>query len=195
MNYYERLDVSPAASEVELRQAFRIAARDAHPDRHGDASSALMAEINQAWAVLGNPLRRRVYDELLVLIAANSMAPASVASATVPSSPVASARPRRSRWRFVLSMEMVALALVVALALHTSSPQLIPDGVLRTGDCVALTADQRRPIEVSCAGKFDAVVERLIPFGQVCPDDTLPSRIRTARVCVVPVSDGATALP
>jgi curved DNA-binding protein CbpA len=67
--HYEVLGVSPAASTDEIRAAYRRLARRHHPDAQPDADPAraeearrTMAALNAAWAVLGNPSRRHVYD-------------------------------------------------------------------------------------------------------------------------------------
>jgi len=66
---YDVLGVSRAAGRDEVRRAYVERAREAHPDRHIDASSAdraaaerRMQDVNEAWHVLGNPRRRRKYD-------------------------------------------------------------------------------------------------------------------------------------
>jgi hypothetical protein len=63
------LGVSPRAGTVEVRRAYLDRAREAHPDRHIDATGTRrteaerrMQEVNEAWRVLGNPRRRRRYD-------------------------------------------------------------------------------------------------------------------------------------
>ena len=68
-SHYDVLGVSSQARTDELRRAYLDRAREAHPDRHIDASSAQrsdaerrMQEVNEAWRVLGNPRRRRRYD-------------------------------------------------------------------------------------------------------------------------------------
>jgi hypothetical protein len=68
-SYYEVLGVSSRADANELRRAYLDRAREAHPDRHVDASGAQrneaerqMREVNEAWDVLGNPRRRHRYD-------------------------------------------------------------------------------------------------------------------------------------
>lgn len=70
---YEVLRVAPDASHEELRRAYLVQAREHHPDRHrasGDGAAAAaedrMRRINQAWEVLGDPLRRRNYDRGLL---------------------------------------------------------------------------------------------------------------------------------
>jgi hypothetical protein len=68
-SHYQRLGVRPSASTEEIRAAYRALAQRLHPDRQGDATTAeralaerRMREINQAWAVLSDPARRRAYD-------------------------------------------------------------------------------------------------------------------------------------
>jgi len=63
------LGTSPNADADELRRAFVKLARRYHPDRHIGADAATrreaeqrMREITEAWAVLGDPERRRRYD-------------------------------------------------------------------------------------------------------------------------------------
>ncbi len=65
-DYYATLGVSKSASEKEIKQAFRKLARKHHPDVNpGDkASEAKFKEINEAYEVLGDPEKRRKYDEL-----------------------------------------------------------------------------------------------------------------------------------
>ena len=65
-DYYATLGVSKSASEKEIKQAFRKLARKHHPDVNpGDkAAEAKFKEINEAYEVLGDPEKRRKYDEL-----------------------------------------------------------------------------------------------------------------------------------
>jgi curved DNA-binding protein CbpA len=60
--YYDLLGVDPAATTEEIQRAYRRLARRHHPDVAPDGDRATMAEINSAWAVLGDPARRRLYD-------------------------------------------------------------------------------------------------------------------------------------
>jgi hypothetical protein len=64
MNHYEILGISPEASRGEVHRAYLEAARRHHPDRGGSADH--MREINEAWAVLGDPYARRAYDRTVV---------------------------------------------------------------------------------------------------------------------------------
>ena len=65
-DYYSTLGVSKTASEKEIKQAFRKLARKHHPDVNpGDkAAEAKFKEINEAYEVLGDPAKRKKYDEL-----------------------------------------------------------------------------------------------------------------------------------
>jgi DnaJ-class molecular chaperone len=65
-DYYATLGVTKASSEKEIKQAFRKLARKFHPDVNpGDkAAESKFKEINEAYEVLGDPAKRKKYDEL-----------------------------------------------------------------------------------------------------------------------------------
>ena len=65
-DYYSILGVGQAASQDEIRSAYRALALKYHPDRNKDdpASTARMKQINEAYAVLSDPVKRREYDAL-----------------------------------------------------------------------------------------------------------------------------------
>ena len=60
LDYYAILGVPPEADIEALRQAYRIRAFEYHPDCGG--SHGQMVLINEAWAILSNPMTRRHYD-------------------------------------------------------------------------------------------------------------------------------------
>ncbi len=66
VNYYEVLGVSRAASQTEIRNAYRNLAKDRHPDRPG-GNQEEFALLQEAHAVLSDPNRRRQHDEALDL--------------------------------------------------------------------------------------------------------------------------------
>jgi curved DNA-binding protein len=65
-DYYATLGVTKGSTEKEIKQTFRKLARKHHPDVNpGDkAAEARFKEINEAYEVLGDPAKRKKYDEL-----------------------------------------------------------------------------------------------------------------------------------
>jgi curved DNA-binding protein len=65
-DYYKTLGVPREASEIELKKSFRKLAREFHPDVAKDKKKAeeKFKEINEAYEVLGDPAKRKKYDEL-----------------------------------------------------------------------------------------------------------------------------------
>jgi molecular chaperone DnaJ len=65
-NHYETLDVSPTASQAEIKQAYRRLAKAFHPDSNqATASHEQIALINAAYEILGDPQQREFYDRKL----------------------------------------------------------------------------------------------------------------------------------
>jgi curved DNA-binding protein CbpA len=60
-NPYVILGVDPSASEEEIKQAYRRAAQEAHPDRKV-GSPERMSLVNQAYQLLSDPAARAAYD-------------------------------------------------------------------------------------------------------------------------------------
>jgi curved DNA-binding protein len=65
-DYYQTLGVPKTAPAKDIKQAFRKLARKHHPDVNpGDKNAEMrFKEINEAYEVLGDPEKRRKYDEL-----------------------------------------------------------------------------------------------------------------------------------
>jgi curved DNA-binding protein len=65
-DYYETLGVARTATADEIKLAFRKLARVYHPDvaKNKVTGEAKFKEINEAYEVLGDPEKRRRYDEL-----------------------------------------------------------------------------------------------------------------------------------
>lgn len=62
-DYYAILQVSGSADQEVIRAAYRSLARKYHPDQSGASSPARMRQINEAYEALGDPVRRRAYDQ------------------------------------------------------------------------------------------------------------------------------------
>jgi hypothetical protein len=68
VTHYEVLGVDRGAAAPDVRRAYVRLARQHHPDFHASdrpAAERRMQRINEAWAVLGDPSRRRQYDRTL----------------------------------------------------------------------------------------------------------------------------------
>jgi curved DNA-binding protein CbpA len=66
-DYYAILGVVPSAEDVVIRAAWKALAQRYHPDRFvGDIDEAnkRMAEINEGYSVLSDPVQRKEYDKL-----------------------------------------------------------------------------------------------------------------------------------
>ena len=58
---YEKLGVSKDASKEEIKRAFRLKAKESHPDTGGDEKE--FVEVNKAYKILSNHTLRIIYDK------------------------------------------------------------------------------------------------------------------------------------
>jgi len=138
VSHYDVLGVVPAADAVTIRQAYVALARQHHPDRPG-GDAAQMRAINDAWAVLGDPLRRARYDRALADPAPSVAAPRPDAETwrSHPAQDLLDDRPihggtvRMPRWLGLLPPALFCSAVAtVVLGLVMSAPALVGLGMV-----------------------------------------------------------------
>jgi len=64
-NYYEALGVPRDVTQEEIKKKFRELAKKTHPDKTREDSEEAMAELNEAYEVLSDKVRREKYDRYL----------------------------------------------------------------------------------------------------------------------------------
>jgi curved DNA-binding protein CbpA len=78
VDLYELLQVSPQASFVVIRAAYRALARDFHPDVNDTPDAAIMmGRLNAAYAVLSDPERRARYHKSYIRTSRTTTIPRS----------------------------------------------------------------------------------------------------------------------
>ena len=130
-DFYELLELQPGASATEIKTAYRRKARAHHPDVAG-AGDAAMRALNQAWATLGDPARRRAYDRALGL---GSQPPPPTRPCNCGLAP----RFTASESTDDETLPVFESATIVAFALFGSSTRISPDPV-----CVNTAAGKPR---------------------------------------------------
>jgi molecular chaperone DnaJ len=65
-NHYQTLNVSPHASQAEIKQAYRRLVKKFHPDSNQDtANHEVIIRINAAYEILSDTQSRQIYDQKL----------------------------------------------------------------------------------------------------------------------------------
>ena len=183
-SHYEVLGVLPSASQDEIRVAYRMRARQVHPDTSAGLrsdASIQMAHIAEAWRVLSDVTLRRAYDNELTAPVLQPVRGTHEHFVYTPA--VRGVFP----WRMVSFMVAGSIALVLLLnALSGPAVPIGPDGLWQAGSCVVVDANQLA-VEVDCLGEHTGVVRTLVGFDMTCPTDTQPIRDRQGMgiACVV----------
>lgn len=61
-NYYIVLGIPATSDQEDIKAAYRRLAKEFHPDRYGEGHSPFQ-NIQEAYSVLGDPVRRQAYDQ------------------------------------------------------------------------------------------------------------------------------------
>ncbi|MBE9118981.1 J domain-containing protein [Lusitaniella coriacea LEGE 07157] len=65
-SHYQTLEVSPHATQTEIKEAYRRLVKQYHPDSFNcEANHEKIVELNTAYEVIRDPQRRRIYDRQL----------------------------------------------------------------------------------------------------------------------------------
>ncbi len=161
-----------------------------------------MAAVNEAWGVLGNPVRRQRYDLKLSFVDRETIgSPLGSSTGAAQGPPVERRMPAqvltptgdfsRFPWKFLTTMGVLAIAVVLIGSLLDDDRQpAAPDNFLVQGDCVAIAAGSQAITEVACSGAHDGTVGQVMNFGAVCPTGTekFPDPMGRGEACVIRVS-------
>jgi DnaJ-class molecular chaperone len=60
--HYEVLGITPMATNDEIQAAYRTRAKQSHPDLHDGETHKAMQGVNEAYAILSDPGKRKLYD-------------------------------------------------------------------------------------------------------------------------------------
>ena len=195
--HYDVLGVPSDASFATIRSAYRQRARHLHPDRAGDGGDGAnaMADVNEAYRILGEPYRRAQYDRTLTEQRPAGHTPVvdqpdgdehfeiddGLLRSAMQQRPsrLSPEGPARVPWKLMLVAAVLGSAFILITASLNDPPSVEPpDGIIRAGSCVVIetNGDAR---EVACTNTpDDIVVSLLLPTGATCPVELAPHRDR-----------------
>jgi molecular chaperone DnaJ len=84
LDYYRLLGIPPDADQPRIRGAYRSLAKRFHPDtnRGSETAAELFRQVNSAYRILSDPVRRARYDEELAIRHQGKPTPASTEPTT-----------------------------------------------------------------------------------------------------------------
>jgi hypothetical protein len=210
---YGLLGVPPDASADEIRRAYYRAARQLHPDVNPEADAdAAMRRLNDAWAILGDPVARERYDARLSPPAPLRPARPPEASgppeAPGPPEPAPPGPPRFVRPSALVVAVLLVIFVVTAYAGHgsrtpgsspTTTPASAPGALPSTdstgaqsllGEC--LQSEPGYDAVVPCGQPNLGEVVMLAGVSAQCPADTRAYQLigRPQWVCLRPSTSG-----
>jgi curved DNA-binding protein CbpA len=173
-SHYDVLGVAPSASTEVIRSAYRTLARLHHPDVSKlESSPREMADINNAWSVLSDPVARFNYDRQQREPSVGTRVESEEKERVNDVARVMQAGSVRIPWRGFLFFSLLGVAGVFTLhAISKPTGPVRPDLLLVAGSCVDIDREQFAT-EVSCDGPHDGSVRQLVAFDRDCPSDTM----------------------
>jgi molecular chaperone DnaJ len=183
MNHYDTLRVTSGASDAELHEAYRSLARRLHPDAPG-GNEQKMAQLNEAWRVLGDPGRRAMYDaERRGTVGSVRGQPASPRASRFDAASTESARPYAGeigrgprRWpaiSLMLVATMAAIFVFTAYATNVHSGDVPPFSSPRVLDAdMCVNVQGGSIVETPCNRPHYGVVKSVIARDARCPAGT-----------------------
>jgi hypothetical protein len=125
IDYYALLGVHAAASEQELRSAWRRLAARWHPDRAGAGATATFQQLSAAYTVLSDPLARAAYDHRR----RHASDPAA-ATAPRPAAPAPASTPRKSARPAAPAVMISRLCKHFSALITTGAARIDDDGLI-----------------------------------------------------------------
>jgi hypothetical protein len=188
-DHYRVLGVHPSASSEQVRAAYRDLARRLHPDHQRGASGPeaslaerRMREINEAWRVLQDPVRRRRYDlgrEHRSVGTGRPTAPVD----RFDDDDLVDLGPSDLTARAVHGLPWILLILVLGFIFvmtayagkHDAAPPAV-DRAAPVGSCLVVTAGPSTSVVPCDQPNTGRVVQRVDDMAG-CPDGTDPRRL------------------
>ena len=115
--YYDTLEISPRATQDEIRAAYRRLSQRWHPDKNlNDPKGAeqRMRAINEAYRVLSDAASRRSYDDEIEALNAAAKPPTTYAAPTTGSVETLSEEPFRTRNLFFWLIGIISAGLYIS---------------------------------------------------------------------------------
>jgi molecular chaperone DnaJ len=132
-----------------------------------------MADINNAWSVLSDPVARFNYDRQQREPSVGTRVESEEKERVNDVARVMQAGSVRIPWRGFLFFSLLGVAGVFTLhAISKPTGPVRPDLLLVAGSCVDIDREQFAT-EVSCDGPHDGSVRQLVAFDRDCPSDTM----------------------
>lgn len=198
--HYDTLGLTSDATDAQIRAAYLRVARRAHPDVGARDGGVSMAEVNEAYRVLGRPEARRAYDAKLRSASSGAAdetvftGPEGSDDVVPPPSPGAESvgrvltpsGPARMPWKVMAVCAVVGGGVVLVSSFFSDPPsEEVPDGILRVGSCVAVEPNNDVR-EIACSDDDSLVVDLVLPTDAECPFPLMRyrDRLTSSTACV-----------